>query len=146
LNIFKPYPHLIKKSNTFPFPPKSSLSYSNPPKIKSLHLKKNLKKMDPLDILSNMQGLSPEFLSSSSTQQQMKSFWNMLDEMASNNPEVLSNQEYSKFIKSNLESGAEDLKLQSGKTRQSGHFAYCIKTYLKGKKTIVLINFCSCPK
>ena len=102
--------------------------------------------MDPMDVLKNMQGLSEDFLTNPGTQQQMKSFWNMLDEMAANNPEVKITKEYSKFIKSNLETGAEDIKLQSGKRKVPATFAYCIKTYTKGKKQIVLINFCTCPQ
>ena len=102
--------------------------------------------MDPMEVLKAMQGISPDLLSDASTQQQMKSFWNMLDEMASNNPDVKKIQEYSKFIKSNLESGAEDIKLSSGKKKYSGRFSYCIKTYTKGKKQIVIINFSSCPE
>lgn len=44
--------------------------------------------MDPMTVLKSMQGLSEDFIADPGTQQQMKSFWNMLDEMAANNPEV----------------------------------------------------------
>lgn len=44
--------------------------------------------MEALNFLKNMQELPSNFLSDPSTQQQMKNFWSMLDEMAISNPEV----------------------------------------------------------
>ncbi|OMJ86351.1 hypothetical protein SteCoe_12138 [Stentor coeruleus] len=93
--------------------------------------------MEALNFLKNMQNLPSDFLSDPSTQNQMKNFWSMLDEMAVNNPE-----EYSKFIKKNLEQGAEEFKESSGKSKFQGEFSYCIKTYTENKRQIVLINMC----
>ena len=45
--------------------------------------------MEGLDFLKAMQGISPEILQDPGTQQQMKNFWNMLNEMSENKPEVI---------------------------------------------------------
>ena len=46
--------------------------------------------MEGLEFLKSMEKLSPEFIQDTGTQQQMKNFWNMLNEMSANNPEVRS--------------------------------------------------------
>ena len=102
--------------------------------------------MEAFEFLKHMDKLSPEFLANPGTQQQMKNFWSMLDEMATNNPEVNQIQEYSKFIKKNLETGMEEIKADSGKEQVSGTFSFCIKTYTDTKKEIVIINVSHSPK
>lgn len=45
--------------------------------------------MEGFEFMNAMKGISPELLKDPGAQNQMKNFWNMLDEMAANNPDVI---------------------------------------------------------
>jgi len=91
--------------------------------------------MEAFSILSQMDNISEELANDPRTQQQLKDFWNMLDEMSENNPE-----EYKAFIEKNLKQGVEEFKSSSSKSAIYSKVGYSVKTYTPKKKEVVIIN------
>ncbi|CAG9321242.1 unnamed protein product [Blepharisma stoltei] len=100
-----------------------------------------MENIDMGHLLRQMDKASQGVMNDPGAQKQIKDFWNMLNELSENNPE-----DYKKFIENHLKEGIEDAKIEKAKKAVYSQFSFCVKTYTKGKKEIVLINFCHSDK
>ena len=97
--------------------------------------------MDPLKLMSQMDGYAAEIADDPAAQAQLRDFWAKLDSLAEKDP-----QEYARFMQQQLSAGMEEFKDLETQNGIAATHSYTVKTYTQGKKEVVVVNVCHSTK
>lgn len=103
--------------------------------------------MEAFKIFEQMNRAAGDIGQDPQMQRRMKEFWNMLEELSTNSPEVRLRQEYQKLIEKQLKSGLEDIKKEQDAARTDirVELGGCMRIATR-QGTSVFVNLCHSDK